>query len=285
MAVVTSGSCGAQVFIHRQYGYRGVVVGWDEICARPPEWLEANGLSPRAGDQPFYYVLPHQPDCLRLFGAPRVSKYVAQENLVPVSAAAARGNHEHEGPVEVEHSHVVAYFRRYSKEQGRFCPCPMLAYQYPNPSYPSEPADEAVVRMIEAAQRGDGEGVAREMAEAEAAGAPERDGGGGLSAPDQWGSSALHWAAHNGHAEVARCAGRRGLPSSPLRRVHWVAVPKSLRAPRLNNAAGRRGRLGCARAWQGAAGAGRRGPRRGAHRARPPAAARVRGRGGRGRAA
>jgi Hemimethylated DNA-binding protein YccV like len=35
-------------------------------------------VSPR---QPFYHVLPDEIDCVRIFGAPRISKYVAQENV------------------------------------------------------------------------------------------------------------------------------------------------------------------------------------------------------------
>jgi len=71
-----------QVLAHRKYGYRGVIVGWDGRCRRSAEWLAANNLPQNYIDMPFYYVLPDQADCQRLFKGPRESKYVAQENLV-----------------------------------------------------------------------------------------------------------------------------------------------------------------------------------------------------------
>ena len=39
------------------------------------------------GNQPFYSVLPDEPDCERIFTAVRISKYVAQVRLSGVTYA------------------------------------------------------------------------------------------------------------------------------------------------------------------------------------------------------
>lgn len=64
-----------QVFRHRTYGYRGVIYGWDRSCERDLNWTEKFNVD---ADQPFYWVLPDEVDCQRLFGGVRISKYVAQ---------------------------------------------------------------------------------------------------------------------------------------------------------------------------------------------------------------
>ena len=60
-----------QVVRHSRYGYRGVIYGWD---LRPTldvaRWDGVVGL-PRAGDQPFYHLLPDAHDSAAAFGSPR----------------------------------------------------------------------------------------------------------------------------------------------------------------------------------------------------------------------
>ena len=68
-----------QVFVHKKFGYRAVIVGWDRGCAKGPEWARAVGAS--TARQPFYSCLPSEDDCVSLFGAARASKYVAEENV------------------------------------------------------------------------------------------------------------------------------------------------------------------------------------------------------------
>ena len=70
-----------QVFVHKKFGYRGVVYGWDRKCERDPDWVAAMGVD---GSLPFYYALPDERDCERLFGGVRLSKYVSQDNMMPV---------------------------------------------------------------------------------------------------------------------------------------------------------------------------------------------------------
>ena len=33
-----------QVIKHRRYGYRGVIVGWDESCKAPQHWIDVNHI-------------------------------------------------------------------------------------------------------------------------------------------------------------------------------------------------------------------------------------------------
>jgi hemimethylated DNA binding protein len=72
---------------HKKWNYRGVIVGWDEICKRPEQWLLQNDISLSRGLQPFYYFIPDDEDCIREFGALRHSKYVAQDNLELLTAS------------------------------------------------------------------------------------------------------------------------------------------------------------------------------------------------------
>lgn len=171
-----------QVFRHKNFGYRGVVVGWDGRCDRPKEWLIGNGMSPARGQQPFYHIIPDQPDCLRLFGSTRESKYVAQDNLEPIKDVDERA---------IDHEHLMAYFSRYSPSTGSFVPCEELAYIYPD-EYPKVAEEEDTANFILAAQRGDLPQMKKTL-----------ESGVDVNALDQWGNSALHWAAHHGHHECA----------------------------------------------------------------------------------
>ena len=178
-----------QVFRHKNFGYRGVVVGWDGRCDRPNEWLLGNGMSSARGQQPFYHIIPDQPDCLRLFGSTRESKYVAQDNLEPISDVEERA---------IDHEHLMAYFSRYSPSTGSFVPCEELAYIYPD-EYPRVQEEEDTANFILAAQRGDLARVKETV-----------DKGVDVNALDQWGNGALHWAAHHGHHECAAALLERG---------------------------------------------------------------------------
>lgn len=41
-----------EIMKHRQYGYRGVVWGWDERCAASEEWIEEMGVDKLEGPHP-----------------------------------------------------------------------------------------------------------------------------------------------------------------------------------------------------------------------------------------
>jgi hypothetical protein len=88
-----------QVFVHKKFGFRGVIYGWDRECARDEAWMKAMNVQVRTvrgavwdcmrgtssscsthsplcpgcsaaqnPSQPFYYCLPDETDCVRLFG-------------------------------------------------------------------------------------------------------------------------------------------------------------------------------------------------------------------------
>ena len=63
-----------QVVQHKIWDFRGAVYGWD---SRPTvdvsQWEGVKG-SKAGADQPFYYLLPDEQDCIAAFGAPRSSR-------------------------------------------------------------------------------------------------------------------------------------------------------------------------------------------------------------------
>eukprot|EP00884_Botryococcus_braunii_P013811 jgi/Botrbrau1/22430/Bobra.0091s0032.1 len=106
-----------QVFLHKKYGYTGVIYGWDKTCDRNNGWANELNLEP---NQPFYNCLPDEEDCARLFGHPRISKYVAQENIDAITDA------------RVLHRAIANYFEGYSRRLGRYVPNRRLQYEYPD---------------------------------------------------------------------------------------------------------------------------------------------------------
>lgn len=71
-----------QVFRHRQYGYRAVIIARDESCHASAPWVMATGSArlPRGTAQPFYTCLVD----LRDRPGAQVS-YVAEDNIEPVA--------------------------------------------------------------------------------------------------------------------------------------------------------------------------------------------------------
>ena len=62
-----------QVVHHRRYGYRGVIVSFDDQCEADDAWYHKNQTQPRQ-DQPWYHVLVDDSE---------QTTYVAEENLEP----------------------------------------------------------------------------------------------------------------------------------------------------------------------------------------------------------
>lgn len=48
-----------QLVVHRRYGYRGVVVAFDNTCEAEDNWYMANQTQP-SREQPWYHVLVHE---------------------------------------------------------------------------------------------------------------------------------------------------------------------------------------------------------------------------------
>lgn len=106
-----------QVIVHRWYGYRGVIYGWDRHCERDEDWIAQMRTDPSL---PHYYVLPDEHDCHRLFGGERLTKYVCQFNILPVK------------DVTVVHRALGSYFVGYSNQLQRYVPVSKLQYEYPD---------------------------------------------------------------------------------------------------------------------------------------------------------
>jgi hemimethylated DNA binding protein len=107
--------------------YRAVIFGWDAACARGPEWAAAVGASTHA--QAFYAALPDERDCERVFGGPRMSKYVAEENVEPIEDTDAEGGGG--GGARITHRALPTQFHGYAPAAGRYVPIEPLRFRYP----------------------------------------------------------------------------------------------------------------------------------------------------------
>lgn len=111
-----------QVFIHRKYGYKGIIYGFDSTCQRDDEWMNQMQITNRY--QPFYYALPDEEDARRLLGGIRLTKYVAEENIDITTDK------------RVVHRALENYFIGYSTACQRYVPTKRLRFEYPDTAYP-----------------------------------------------------------------------------------------------------------------------------------------------------
>jgi heat shock protein HspQ len=86
-----------QLVAHRRYGYRGVIVAFDNSCQADLSWYLANQTQPDR-NQPWYHVLVH--------GSSSCT-YVAQENLLT-----------DESGLPISHSLLDAFFNGFAA--GRY---------------------------------------------------------------------------------------------------------------------------------------------------------------------
>ncbi|OAP58645.1 hypothetical protein AYL99_07735 [Fonsecaea erecta] len=96
-----------QVFTHRRRGYLGVIYGWDPYCRMQEQWITLNQVDrlPNGRHQPFYNVLVEDAS----------TRYVAEENVVLLSAAEATEDRISAFPFE-----IGKWFKRFDRETGRF---------------------------------------------------------------------------------------------------------------------------------------------------------------------
>jgi len=126
-----------QVLRHKRFGFRAAVFGWER---RPQidvsSWDGVAGL-PSGSAQPFYRCVPDMSDCVSLLGGPRGVRYVAQENLEPLSDVSERA---------ISHELLPQVFERYDEASGNFVPVQQLRYWYPldSPSNDDAPLARAV---------------------------------------------------------------------------------------------------------------------------------------------
>jgi len=111
-----------QVFVHKKYGYTGIIYGFDSSCQRDDEWMNQMQIVERF--QPFYYVLPDEEDARRLLGGVRLTKYVAEENIEITTNK------------KVVHRALENYFIGYSTSSQRYVPTKRLRFEYPDAAYP-----------------------------------------------------------------------------------------------------------------------------------------------------
>ena len=147
-----------QVLRHKKYGFRAVVCSWDR---RPTvdvrQWDGVVGLS-RADRQPFYYCLPDQDDCVAAFGAARDMRYVAEDNLEPVSSVEQA----------VNHPSIPRVFLGLDVEgqPGGFIPDATLRYEYPQDQGGSELVLSSATADAAASVRGTMTNVVRDLQQA-----------------------------------------------------------------------------------------------------------------------
>lgn len=110
-----------QVFRHKVYGYKGVIYGFDRRCERDAEWIAQMGV--KDAEVPFYFALPDEFDCQRLFGGVRLTKYVSQDNIDPLEDG------------RVVHRALDNYFVGYSERLKRYIPVKRLQFEYPDDAY------------------------------------------------------------------------------------------------------------------------------------------------------
>ncbi|KAH3729491.1 uncharacterized protein LOC127853546 [Dreissena polymorpha] len=103
-----------QVVKHTTWGYRGVVIGWDEFAKAPENWLKHNHEKGKEHwkTQPNYAILVDTRDRL----APQIT-YVPQENLQVIVN------------VQILHPSIEDYFEKFDGAQ--YLPRPWLKAVYP----------------------------------------------------------------------------------------------------------------------------------------------------------
>lgn len=116
-----------QVFRHRKYGYKAVIVGYDTECKASDSWIQHTGVSNLPGglSQPFYHCLVD----IRDRPEAQVS-YVAQDNIVMASSdfEELTAAEKTEKALErlVLHPLVLRYFEEYRAAEGRYVPSSSL---------------------------------------------------------------------------------------------------------------------------------------------------------------
>jgi len=123
-----------QVIRHKMYGYRAVIIGWDERCAASSKWVAATGTArlPHGAAQPFYHCLVDvrdRPDA-------QIS-YVAQDNvelMTAVAGAPVSSAGIHASPLDrmVIHPLITRHFDSFRVGEGYYLPTATSRRSYPS---------------------------------------------------------------------------------------------------------------------------------------------------------
>lgn len=102
-----------EVFLHKRYEYRGVIVGWTRECEATERWQTQMRIQDldQGKTQPFYNVLDEEGN----------ARYVAQENVIPAETSTCARF--------LQNPDIGRYFQRF--ESGTFVPSADLATEYP----------------------------------------------------------------------------------------------------------------------------------------------------------
>ncbi|CAG5090946.1 Oidioi.mRNA.OKI2018_I69.PAR.g12781.t1.cds [Oikopleura dioica] len=114
-----------QTFQHKNLGYYGVIVGWDETCRAPPTWQQQMLGSnwKEKCKQPFYAVLTSSGD----------SRYVMEENIKLISGNTKMTNSQQLFEFLVERNkRIEDYMDAYDVAGSRFMPRPAVDALYPD---------------------------------------------------------------------------------------------------------------------------------------------------------
>lgn len=107
-----------QCMVHKKYGYRGLIVGWDHECRQSDEWCETMEVDKltHGRAQPFYHVLVDRRD--RPGGQ---MTYVAQESI------------EGTAIFSIDHPYFkeATFTGEVDQRRGTWKPNPLLREQYP----------------------------------------------------------------------------------------------------------------------------------------------------------
>ena len=106
-----------QCLKHREKGYRGVVVGWDEECKQTDEWCQSMQIDSLPGGraQPFYHVLVDRRD-----GEKAHMAYVAQASVEALKVQ------------PIDHPNFLGSFTGdIDTAKGTWTPSQLLREQYP----------------------------------------------------------------------------------------------------------------------------------------------------------
>ena len=116
---------------HRQAGYMGIIVGWDNKCHRPEEWCRLVGVDALSlgRAQPFYHVMVacHEQDDAPTVLEAAESTYVAKELIEP-RPALAPVDHPWQVPLTLPN---LLFTGVVNEASGTWEPTPFLRALYP----------------------------------------------------------------------------------------------------------------------------------------------------------
>mmetsp|Transcript_17108 Transcript_17108/g.44555 ORF Transcript_17108/g.44555 Transcript_17108/m.44555 type:complete len:239 (+) Transcript_17108:60-776(+) len=108
-----------QVFIHKKYRYRGVIVGWDAVPKAPEKWFKQMGVPRSLRHQPMYSVLVDVRD--RAEANSRT--YVNEANIELLETV--------EDSIDFQHPDMKKFFLGFVTRMKIWEPVPALRKRYP----------------------------------------------------------------------------------------------------------------------------------------------------------